>query len=68
MGEHKTIPVKMWENEITQLTAQRARSCARFYGLKDDLKDMEALIRGAENIISEEQRELQYTRKHEFSL
>jgi hypothetical protein len=57
MGEHKTIPVKMWENEVKTFTTQRARSCARFYTLKDNLKDVEALIRGAENIIKEEARE-----------
>jgi predicted nucleic acid-binding Zn-ribbon protein len=57
MGEHTTIPVKMWEKQLSALTDKRARLCERFYGLKDDLKNAETIIRGAENIIGEEARE-----------
>ena len=67
MGEHKTVPVKAWQDEQKKLTAERTRLCEKYYTLKDETKDVETLIRGADNIIKDETRETP-TRKQNVEL
>ena len=45
--------VKAWEKEALELTAKKFELCDEFYRLKDEVKNVETLRRGAENIMKE---------------
>lgn len=40
-----------WEKEPADLTAEKYTLCDEYYRLNDELRNVEALRRGAENII-----------------
>ncbi len=48
------IPNKKWQAELDTLTAERNALYDKYYRLDDDLKNVEALRRGAMNIMREE--------------
>jgi len=56
------IPEKDWRTERDKLLAERYALVDEFYKLKDDVKNVETLRRGAENIMREEVRQQQPTK------
>jgi len=58
MNGRTELPIKKWKTELATLTDERYALCDEYYRLDDELRSVEALKRGAENIIHEE------TRKH----
>ena len=48
------IPEREWRAEHAALTAERYALCEEYYKLRDDVKSVETLRRGAENIMSED--------------
>jgi len=58
------IPVADWKAEQTRLTAHRQSLCEKFYTLKDEVRSVEALRNGAENIMREEQQRAQPARAY----
>jgi hypothetical protein len=54
MNGRTELPVKKWWAEWEKLTAEKYALCDEYYQLDDDLKNVEALRRGAENIMREE--------------
>jgi hypothetical protein len=48
------IPFKKWRAELETLTAEKYALCDEYYRLDDELKSVETLRRGAENILREE--------------
>ena len=62
------IPEKEWRAEFTALIAERYALCEEYYKLKDDVKSVEVLRRGAENIMNENAPERTQTRTKDISL
>ena len=53
-GKVEQPPVKEWKAELMSKTAERYALCDEYYRLDDDLRSVEALRRGAENIMRED--------------
>jgi len=53
-GKVEKPPVKAWQAELAALTSERFVLCDEYYRLDDDLRSVEALRRGAEQILREE--------------
>jgi hypothetical protein len=51
MNGRTELPIKKWKEELETLTADRYTLCDEYYKLDDELKSVEALKRGAENIM-----------------
>jgi ribosomal protein S6 len=66
MNGRTKIPIKDWKAEYEKLTAERFTLCESYYRLKDDVRNVEILRKGAEEIMREEQQQKQHTRKHEM--
>jgi len=65
----KKLPVKAWQFEQITLTAERFSLCENYYRLKDETRNVEALRKGAENIMRENSRNEQIiTKKRETEL
>ena len=62
------IPEKAWRAEQDALTAERFGLCDEYYKLKDDVKNVETLRRGAENIMSEDTQERKHARSKDLGL
>jgi len=54
MNGKTTIPNKSWQAEQAKLTADKFSLCEDFYRLKNEIRSVEILRRGAENIMREE--------------
>ena len=54
MNGRTTLPIKAWKEEHTKLTAEKYTLCEEYYRLKDDVKNVEVLRKGAEGILGEE--------------
>jgi len=54
MNGRTTVPVKAWSAERDKLTAERLTLSEEYYRLKDDVKNVETLRRGAENLMRED--------------
>ena len=52
-GSNKTLPIKQWQKQQKKLLAERYTLVERYYKLKDDVKNIETLQRGAEKLIKE---------------
>jgi len=52
LNRQTVIPEKTWREEHAKLTAERYALCEEYYKLKDDVKSVEVLRRGAEHIMS----------------
>jgi hypothetical protein len=50
-GRKDLLPIKAWKAELETLTAEWYALCDEYYRLDDELKSVEALRRGAENIM-----------------
>jgi len=66
MNGQTALPVKAWQAEQKKLTADRFMLCEDYYRLQDEVRSVEALLRGAENIMREHSRERQHTRSREL--
>ena len=62
------IPEKTWRTELADLTSERYLLCEEYYKLKDDVKSVEYLRRGAENIMNNETPEQTRARTQDISL
>jgi hypothetical protein len=66
-GRKDPPPIKDWKAEHTKLTAYKAKLCEKYYSLQDEIRSVELLKKGADNIMREDGRE-QPTRKQDISL
>ena len=64
MNGKTTIPQKSWQAEQKKLIAHRFSLCEKFYGLKDEIRNVELLRKGTENIMRDESHERQQTRNN----
>jgi hypothetical protein len=55
MNGKMPVPVHAWQVEQTKLTAEKYALFDEYYQLKDDIRNVEVLRKGAENILREEQ-------------
>jgi septal ring factor EnvC (AmiA/AmiB activator) len=62
------IPEKEWRVELASLIAERYALCEEYYKLKDDVKSVEVLQRGAEHIMNENVLERTPKRSQDISL
>lgn len=53
MNGRKTLPIKEWQKEHKDLLEEKILLSEKFYKYKDDLKNVEALRRGAESLMNE---------------
>ena len=60
------IPTKAWKAEQERLIAEREQLSRRYSTLKDEVKEVEQIRRNVYNILHEENRREQPTRKHEL--
>ena len=66
-GRTDPVPVKDWQAEQKKLTAYKFTLCEKYYSLQDEIRSVELLRKGADNIMREEAREA-LTRKHSIEL
>ena len=62
------LPVKEWKAELEKLTAERYALCDAYDRLDDELWNVEALRRGAENTMREDIQQTQPTRTRGMEL
>jgi hypothetical protein len=63
-----TIPEKEWRSGRDKLLAERYAHCDDYYKLREDVRNVEVLRRGAEKMISEISLERTPTQKRDMSL
>jgi len=68
MNGKTIIPEKSWQAEQKKLTEYRFTLCEKYYGLKDEMRTVELLRKGTENIISENGQERQKIRERGVEL
>jgi len=61
-------PIKEWRKEHATLTAVKYAACERYYALQDEIRNVEQLRKGAENIMREDVQERQLKRVHDVDL
>jgi len=66
-GRTDPPPIKEWRKEHQSLTAAKYAACERYYALQDEVRSVEQLRKGAENIMREDAREIP-TRKQAVEL
>jgi MobA/MobL family. len=64
MNGKTTVPQKSWQAEKKKLDSHRFLLYDKFYGLKDEIRKVELLRKGVENIMREDMQERQQTRNH----
>lgn len=67
-GRTDPPPIKDWRAEQTKLTAAKYATCERYYALQDEVRSVEQLRKGAENIMREDAQERQHTRTQGMGL
>ena len=60
------MPIKEWRAEQTKLTAAKYALCERYYALQDEVRSVEQLRKGAENIMREGVQERERTRTQDI--
>ena len=63
-GRTDPPPIKDWRKEQQSLTAAKYAACEHYYTLQDEVRSVEQLRKGAENIMREEARDAP-VRRHE---
>ena len=63
-GRTDPVPIKDWRKEKEKLTAAKYALCERYYALQDEIRSVEQLCKGAENIMRDEARDAP-TRRYE---
>ena len=66
-GRTDPPPIKEWRKEQAKLTADKYAACERYHALQDDVRSMERLIKGADNIMQQDARDAP-TRRHDIEL
>ena len=61
-------PIKGWRKEQQRLTAAKYTACERYYTLQDEVRSVEQLRKGAENIMREDVQERQPRRAQGMEL
>ena len=56
-GRTDPPPIKEWRAEQTKLTTAKYALCERYYALQDEVRNVEQLRKGAENIMRDEARD-----------
>ena len=46
------MPIKTWTAEQSKLIAEKFALCEEYYNIKDDVRNVEVLRKGAENMMS----------------
>ena len=64
----KLPPVSKWQAERDKLTAERSKLNQRYTALKDEVKEAEQIRKSVNDIMREENRREQPTRKHDMEL
>ena len=64
-GRTDPPPIKEWRKEQQSLTAAKFALCERYYALQDEVRSVEQLRKGAENIMRDEARDTP-TRRHDI--
>jgi chromosome segregation ATPase len=64
-GRTDPPPIKDWQAEQKKLTAAKYAACERYYTLQDEVRSVEQLRKGAENIMRDETRDTP-TRRHDI--
>ena len=67
-GRTDPPPIKEWRAEQTKLTAAKYALCERYYALQDEVRSVEQLRKGAENIMREAAQERQPHRAQDVEL
>jgi septal ring factor EnvC (AmiA/AmiB activator) len=67
-GRTNPVPIKDWRAEQTMLTATKYALCERYYALQDEIRSVEQLRKGAENIMREDVQERQHTQTRGMEL
>jgi hypothetical protein len=67
-GRTDPPPIKDWRKEKEKLTAAKYALCERYYALQDEIRSVEQLRKGAENIMREDVQERQPKRAHDVDL
>ena len=62
-GRTDPVPIKEWRAEQKKLTAAKYAACERYYALQDEVRSIEQLRRGAENIMRDEKRQERQPRR-----
>jgi hypothetical protein len=68
MNGRTEIPINSWKNEKTKLTAEKYSLCEDFYKLKEEIRNVEIIRRGAEKFMQEDGRESIPVRKYGIDL
>jgi hypothetical protein len=66
-GRTDPPPIKDWRAEQTKLTATKYALCERYYALQDEVRSVEQLRKGAENIMREDVQERQPRRAQDIN-
>ena len=65
-GRTDPPPIKEWRAEHKKLTAAKYAACERYYALQDEVRSIEQLRKGAENIMREDVQERQPRRAQDI--
>ena len=65
-GRTDPPPIKEWRTEQTKLTTAKYALCERYYALQDEVRSIEQLRKGAENIMREDVQERQTRRAQDI--
>ena len=66
-GRTDPVPIKEWRAEQTKLTAAKYAACERYYALQDEVRSVEQLRKGAENIMRGDVQEQQPRRMQDIN-
>jgi hypothetical protein len=66
-GRKDPPPIKDWKSEYTKLTGYKAKLCEKYYSLQDEVRNVELLKKGADNIMRESVKEVP-TKRHSMEL
>jgi len=66
-GRTDPVPIKEWRAEQTKLTATKYAACERYYALQDEVRSVEQLRTGAENIMRGDVQEQQPRRTQDIN-
>ena len=68
LNGHGKVPYQSWKAEYAKLTAEQKRLNGEYVSLKGEVKEVEQIRRGVYDVMREENRRAQPTRKHDMEL
>jgi hypothetical protein len=66
-GRENPPPIKDWKMEYAKLTGYKAKLCEKYYNLQDEVRNVELLKKGADNIMRESVMEVP-TKRHSIEI